>query len=103
MVLSIPQNSPLAACSILPTRPKPSLMISFVSATRSPLVSQAFTRLGGSPISAQPLSRIFSARGSTSLSWNTVRLSKMPSPFVSSRMAMSPTGSVMLIMALPTA
>ena len=74
-------------------RPARSVLVtsSFVSATRSPLVSRASQRLGGSAISA-PRSRTFSVRGSTSLSRKTVFLSIFPSLLVSSRTLMRPVG-----------
>ena len=57
---------------------------SFVSAFKSPFVSFISQRFGGSPTST-PWSSTLSARGITSPSAKTVRLSILPSPFVSSR------------------
>ena len=60
---------------------------------RSPSVSVISQRFGGSPTSTLPPASTLSARGSTSLSAKTVRLSIRPSPSVSSSTTTSLIGS----------
>ncbi len=95
--LSIAQSREFSLCSTLPmASPYESWTSSLVSDLRSPLVSRANQRFGGSA-TRTPRSRTLRLRGSTSLSRKTVFLSIRPSPSVSSSTLTRPVGSFSVV------